>query len=107
MLFFDGYESHCTLEFLETCKANKIVLFCLPPQTSHLLQPLDVVVFQPYKHYHGQAIDAAPRTGCSDFNKVEFLYAISSIRQQTFKNTTICSSFRRIALCPYNPKLVV
>jgi len=107
LLLLDGYGSHCTREFIEYCDNAKIIPFCLPPHTSHLLQPLDVVVFQPYKHYHSEAIEAATRTGCTDFDKVEFLTAIDSIRQQTFKPSTICSAFRATGLVPYNPSVVL
>ena len=31
------------------------------------------------KQYHTEAIEAATRTGCTDFDKVEFLTAINSI----------------------------
>jgi hypothetical protein len=79
----------------------------LPPHSTHLLQPLDVVVFQPLKHYHTEAVEGATRTGCSDFNKLEFLSAIASIRRQAFKRTTILSSFRRTGLIPYNPEIVL
>ena len=73
-------------------------IFCLPPHTSHILQPLDVVLFQPFKHYHAKAVDYAYRTGCGDFNKLEFLAAIGSIRQQTFKRNSILSSLRECGL---------
>ena len=107
LLLLDGYGSHCTREFIEYCDSTKIIPFCLPPHSSHLLQPLDVVVFQPYKHYHSEAIEATTRTGCADFDKVEFLTAIHSIRQQTFKPSTICSAFRATGLVPYNPSVVL
>jgi len=107
LLLLDGYRSHCTREFIEYCDNHKIIPFCLPPYTSHLLQPLDVVVFQPYKHYHTEAIEAATRTGCTGFDKVEFLTAINSIRQQTFKSSTIRSAFRATGLVPYNPTVVL
>jgi len=107
LLLLDGYGSHCTREFIEYCDNAKIIPFCLPPHSSHLLQPLDVVVFQPYKHYHTQAIEAATRTGCAEFDKVEFLTAIHSIRQQTFKVATVCSAFRATGLVPYNPDAVL
>jgi DDE superfamily endonuclease len=60
-------------------------MFCLPPHTSHILQPLDFVLFQLFKRYYGKAVDYASRTGCGDFNKLEFLTVIGSIQQQTFK----------------------
>ena len=45
LLLPDGYGSHCTKEFLDFCDDHHIIPFCLPPHTTHLLQPLDVVVF--------------------------------------------------------------
>ncbi len=27
-----------------------------PPHATHLMQPLDVVVFEPHKHYHSEAV---------------------------------------------------
>ena len=79
LLLLDGYRSHCTWEFLDHCDKNHITPFCLLPHTMHLLQPLDVVVFQPYKHWHAEAVDAAARTRCMNFNKLEFLEALGSI----------------------------
>jgi DDE superfamily endonuclease/Tc5 transposase DNA-binding domain len=107
ILLCDGYGSHITREILEFCEKKQIHMFCLPPHTSHILQPLDVVLFQPYKHYHAKAIDYASRTGCGDFNKLEFLHAIGSIRQQTFKKNSILSSFRECGLIPYRPTVVL
>ena len=107
LLLLDGYGSHCTREFITFCDQKKIIPFCLPPHTTHLMQPLDVVVFQPLKHYHTEAIDRATRTGCSDFNKIEFLSALRSIRQQAFKSTTIVSAFRKTGLIPWNPDRVL
>ena len=107
LLLFDGYGSHCTYDFLKFCDDHRIIPFCLPPYSTHLLQPLDVVIFQPFKHFHALAVDTATRTGCTDFNKSEFLTAITSIRQQTFKNTTIRSAFRKTGLIPYNPQIVI
>ena len=74
---------------------------------THLLQPLDVVLFQPYKHWHANEVDEATQTGCHDFNKVEFLAAIKSICQQTFKSLSIKSSFCQTGLVPYNPAIVL
>ena len=107
LLLLDGFGSHCTKQFIDYCDNHKIVVFCLPLHSSHHLQPLDVVVFQPYKHYHAEAVEAATRMGCSDFNKIEFLDQIDSIRQQTFKPSTIQSAFRATGLIPYDPSIVI
>jgi len=57
LLLLDGFGLHCTKEFLDYCDQHKIIVFCLSPHSSHLLQPLDVVVFQPPKYYHVQAVE--------------------------------------------------
>jgi hypothetical protein len=65
------------------------------------------MLFQLFKHFHAKTIDYATRTGYNDFNKFEFLAAINSIRQQTFKKNSILSSFREYNLIPYNPQIVL
>jgi len=45
--------------------------------------------------------------GCGNFDKVEFLDKIDSIRQHTFKKSSICSAFRATGLIPYNPDVVI
>jgi len=53
LLLFDGHNSHTTSEFQELAAANIIIIIIItqyPAHLTHLLQPLDVGVFQPYKH---------------------------------------------------------
>ena len=47
VLICDGFGTHETLEILEHCFANNIILCRLPSHTSHKLQPCDVAVFAP------------------------------------------------------------
>lgn len=51
ILVCDGSDCHLTAEFLAFCELKLIHVFVLPPHTTQLLQPLDVVLFQPYKHF--------------------------------------------------------
>ncbi|KAF3901954.1 hypothetical protein ABW20_dc0106854 [Dactylellina cionopaga] len=46
MLILGGHESHITAEFISYCVRNRIVALCLPPHSTHRLQPLDVVSIQ-------------------------------------------------------------
>jgi hypothetical protein len=50
LLIIDGHGSHHTKQFIQYCDDHGIIPFGLSPHLTHLLQPLDVVVFQPYKH---------------------------------------------------------
>ena len=92
---------------LDLATANNIVLFRLSAHSTHLTQPLDVGVFQPYKHYHAEAIDNAVRMGDSEFGKLEFLAAFQTFRTQTFKPSTIRHAFRTCGIVPFNPNMVL
>ncbi len=100
ILVMDGASSHVHEEFIRLYYSKNILPFRLPPHTTHLLQPLDVVCFQPLKHYYAEAVDNAVQTRDVEFTRVEFLAHIQSIRKQAFKKLTILSSFRKGASFP-------
>ena len=52
ILLLDGYDSHLTYSALKFCEQQNVVVVLLPPHTLHFLQPLDVSVFQQWKHHH-------------------------------------------------------
>ena len=103
----DGYGSHHTIEFIEYCNEAKIIPFGLSAHTTHLLQPLDVVVFQSLKHWHAEAVKEAMEYGDETFIKVEFLNAFISFRKKAFKTSTILSAWREVGLFPFNFAIVL
>ena len=54
----DNLTSHFSLEFGELCEQHNIRMSFLPPNSTHLLQPLDVGVFGPPKLAKKQVITA-------------------------------------------------
>ena len=107
MLLLDNHGSHLTYEFIKFADEHGIVLFTLPPHTTHFLQPLDGLPFQVYKHYHGQAVTEAARDGYDTFERQEFLEKLPSIWQKTFTGKTIQSSFKSCGLYPFNPSSII
>jgi hypothetical protein len=107
LLLCDGYGSHITYEFIKFCEQNCIIIFFLIPHTSHILQPLDVAVFNVFKHWHSEAIADATQSGCGKFTKIEFLHALSEIRRRTFKKSTILAGFQLTGIVPWNPDIVI
>ncbi|KAM9873287.1 transposase [Verticillium dahliae] len=103
LLLLDGHGSHHTKEFIQYCDDHQIIPFGLPPHLTHLLQPLDVVVFQPLKHYHAKALDVMVRDGLTNISKIEFLACIQGVRTQAFKKSTILSAFKKTGIYPFNP----
>ena len=96
LLIMDNRGSHHSFEFIAYCWKHNILPFGPPANLTHLLQPLDVVVFQPLKHYHAQALDCLVRDETTQITKLESLGAIQDIRKKAFKESTIRSASRRL-----------
>jgi len=107
LLIMDGYESHLSFQFVRYCEMEKIVPLRLPQHTTHFLQPLDVVIFQQWKHWHAEAIDYAVRHGVGEFDRQTFLSNIESIRKATFSEGNVKSAFRKCGFVPFRPQLVL
>jgi len=73
LLIMDGHGSHHTKEFISYCINNKITPYLLPPHTTHLLQPLDIGVFQSFKHHHQEILEESIRFGGIEYEKADFL----------------------------------
>jgi hypothetical protein len=107
LLIIDGYESHLSFQFVRYCETEKIILLRLPPHSTHFLQPLDVVVFQQWKHWHAEAVDHAVRHGVGEFDRQTFLANIESIRRMTFKEGNVKSAFQKCGFVPFRPTVVL
>ena len=49
VLIGDNLSSHFSQEVLEKCQEHNIKFVCLPPNSTHMCQPLDVAFFRPLK----------------------------------------------------------
>ena len=49
ILFIDGHSSHVTSEISNLCSELEIILICLYPNSTRILQPADVAAFKPLK----------------------------------------------------------
>jgi hypothetical protein len=80
MLVIDGHGSHLTIEFVDYCYQDdiKISPFLLPAYSTHLLQPLDIGVFQSFKHYHQLELQDSIRYRGVDYKQADFFGFISS-----------------------------
>jgi hypothetical protein len=75
LLVLDSHESHHSNEFEEYCKENNIITLCMPPHSSHLLQPLDVGCFGPLKKAYGRQIENTIRAHILHITKDDFFPA--------------------------------
>nr|CAI5863558.1 unnamed protein product [Callosobruchus analis] len=49
LLFLDGHKSHINMELSKFCSEKGILLYCLLPSATHILQPCDVPSLNPLK----------------------------------------------------------
>jgi hypothetical protein len=107
LLVFDGHKSHHSLEFQELCKENNIYTLCMPPHSSHLLQPLDVGCFSPLKRAYSREVESLIRHHINHITKLEFLPAFKTAFNRSFTPANICSAFRGAGLVPLQPDAVL
>lgn len=103
MLIFDGFESHIQLDLLEFCLDNKIIPFCLPTHTLHVLQPLDVGVFSPLKTYYRQEVSNLHTA----ITRNEFHNLLAAARKKAFTLKNIQSGFRATGISPFKPSIIL
>ena len=107
LLILDGHSSHATPEFDQYCTENNIITLCMPPHTSHLLQPLNVSCFSPLKRAYGHEIQELARQGVYHIDKVDFLTTYTRIRPAVFTEQNIQAGFQATGLIPPCPDRVL
>jgi hypothetical protein len=107
LLILDGHSSHLSAEFDIFCKDNAIICLCMPPHTSHLLQPLDVGVFGPLKRAYGKLVEGMMEAGNNHIDKEDFLHLYPPAREEVFNRRNICSGFAGAGLNPLDKDRVL
>ena len=98
----DNYKSHETTEFIRLANENHILPYPLIAHLTHCIQPLDVSVFHPYKHWHDMAIKNALAKLDITYALISFLWDLSWIRRQTLTKYTIKKAFKKSGIYPPN-----
>ena len=103
----DGHESHSSHEFHKYCKEHKIITLCMPPHSSHLLQPLDVGCFAPLKRAYYTELDSWVRSAITQIKKETFLPAFRIAFNKAITKENILAGFRGASLVPHDPERVL
>ena len=103
ILLLDGHSSHYCPAFIKLAAEQSVIVFALPPHTTHFAQPLDKGCFSPLK--------TAWRQVCHEFRsknpgrmitRYDFnqLFSLAWFKAMTAPN--IISSFRATGICPFD-----
>ena len=107
VLICDGFGTHETLEALEFCFENNIILYRLPSHTSHKLQPYNVVVFARLKEAYRDEANKLLRGGANIVGKQHFTSLYSPAREKAFTKRNITAIWAACGLFPFNPDRVL
>ncbi|XP_038150439.1 uncharacterized protein si:rp71-1d10.8 [Cyprinodon tularosa] len=106
LLIFDGHKWPVSLEVVESARKEGVVLLCLPPHCSHILQPLDTGLFAVLKqHFALLTGNGAAAEGHFAITKKEF----SGVFNRTYQLATseegvriVREGFRKCGVFPLN-----
>lgn len=106
LLFLDGHRSHLTLHLSNFCAANGIEIIALYPNSTHILQPMDLSVFRPLKSYWKKAVNIWKLENSGQNLKKEHFAPVLKTALQSLSKESIKHGFRAGGLQPFGPDYV-
>ena len=111
LLVMDGHKSHDTEKLRASLAAHHITLRLFVPHASHIMQPLDLVLFFKFKTLLRKQIDEMINDDYQVLTEVDrrnfYLEAASEVVPLAFSSSSIRSAFRRAGLWPINANPVL
>jgi hypothetical protein len=109
----DNLSSHINLNILRVCEQNNIRFIALPPNSTHLTQPLDVAYFRPMKIAWRKVMSewktSAQGKCASTINKSKFPQLLDQLMTSLQENgaDNLKSGFRKTGISPINKQEVL
>ncbi|XP_062567747.1 uncharacterized protein LOC134229990 [Saccostrea cucullata] len=107
LVLYDWHKSHVSLTLTDWAKRHNVILFVLPPHTSHLTQHLDVAIFGLLKSMYNKEcqmfLQRNPGTSITKHLVAE-LTAKPYLRALSPENLT--SAFKKTGIYPFNNKVI-
>ncbi|XP_045766027.1 uncharacterized protein LOC123867805 [Maniola jurtina] len=110
VLIGDNLASHINVKIVKYCEQNDICFIFLPPNSTHLTQPLDVCYFGPLKKLWREILlnykIKNPRE--ATIHKGHFPNLLKQLVEKlNEKNHNIISGFKSTGIVPFNPDKVI
>ena len=104
VLVVDGHSTHKSLAAIDYARENNIVMICLPPHSTHLMQPLDKTIFGPLKTAYNAACDrwmvSHPGRRIVTYDQAE-LFCEAYLKAANMRNAI--NGFSSCGLWPFKP----
>lgn len=108
VLIGDNLASHISVAVLKTCEEKNIKFICLPPNSTHIAQPLDVAVFAPMKRVWRKILSEWRETSeghkypTIPKEKLPVLLKKLMLHMQVNISTNLQAGFEKCGICPPN-----
>lgn len=103
VLVIDGYSAHKDPKLYVWCNEHDVIFLLLYPNSTHILQVLDIAVFGPlkkkYSDYYEDWKEIHPT---ENFTELEFIKVLKATNDGIIKSTTIVNGWRATGLQPFN-----
>lgn len=108
IVFIDGHASHLTLHTSKFCNEHGIILIALLPNSTHLIQPMDVAVFHVLKENWKQKVHQWRMNHLDQpvLKKIHFAPLLEETLVQSITPSILQNGFRKTGLVPWNPKAI-
>jgi len=101
LVVMDNHSTHVDPVTLKWAAEQDVDLLFLPAHTSHVLQPLDVGVFGPFKRAYGEAICEITRTeAVSTLTRAQLMRALKTAHDKAVTPANIAAGFMATGLWP-------
>jgi hypothetical protein len=108
ILFMDNHSSHLNLPLVTFCREKQIELVMLPPNSTHIMQPLDISFFHPFKETWKKCVPKwKNQQGVAHIKKEDFPLVLKfTLDCMKNEKNVVMSGFRGSGLFPFDSKAV-
>lgn len=108
LLIFDGAKSHLDYTICEVAEENDVVLYCLPSNTTHELQPLDKGCFRSFEIFWDQhaLLYFDTHKEVQDISRLNFADVFTPTWEKSMTQANMKSGFRATGIYPFNPLVI-
>lgn len=107
LLIFDGASCHLDFDIVDAAEKNDIILYCLPSNTTHELQPLDKSVNKSFENYWDQEVmKFMYHNPTKKLNKTRFNPIFTKVWAKSLTPENIINGFRATGLFPFDPNVI-
>ncbi|ESO89300.1 hypothetical protein LOTGIDRAFT_229168 [Lottia gigantea] len=106
LLLYDGHKTHITPDIIDWADEKKVILYVLPPHTSHGLQPMDVGCFGPFARIYIAECNKFQRSHSAVINRNNMCSIACKSYSSALCPSNLQSAFRKSGIYPLDREAI-